>query len=58
MFRGEGELLRIKPDEVFDESRYEEYGVGVRTERHTTVTKARIQDSYWKIQRSYFKSDS
>lgn len=43
MFRGEGKILTISPDEedlVFDVSRYEGYAVGVRTERQAVIIRA------------------
>ena len=51
VFRGEGKILRISPNEedlVFDVSRYEGYGVGVRTERQAVIIRA-VGNSRWSI---------
>lgn len=42
MFRGEGEIFKIKQDEeylVFDGGSYEDSGVVVRTEKHAIIIK-------------------
>lgn len=58
VFRGEGEIFKIKQDEeylVFDGNSYEVSGVAVRTEKPAIIIKVWMQGLPWKTQRGTLK---